>query len=219
MALALLAAAGSAAADSVPAGFGSGEKSLGELIEFPELKGDTIATISCIGIVEKSGKLDRHGCYKVNPGDDTFIASIYKAVKKARLTPASIDGKEVDVVFQYRAQFVKKGDTQTVEFVANPGHGENVEAYGSEHVAAQRVMAKETWEKSCPQQARFIVLARANVDYEGRPGAVSIEHLNGIQVRPKCIEALTANILASRFIPAFADGEPVPSAFLEPFGN
>ena len=207
------------AAQTSPAQFSDGEKSLKALIEFPELRGDAKVAISCIGLLKDNGKLDSHGCYQVNPGDETFIAAIYKAAKKARLQPAVIDGKRVDVVFQYRVQFVQQGEDKGVQLVANPGHAENVEAYGSSHVAAQRVYGKDSWDDACPKQAKFIVLARANVDFDGTPGAVSVQHLNGINITEKCEQAIVDTILASRFIPAFADNEAVPSTFLEPFGN
>ena len=202
-----------------PADFSTGDKSLGNLIEFPELRGDASVTISCLGLLSGRGKFDQHACYQRNPGDETFIAPIYKAVKKARLKPASYAGRQVDVVFQYRVKFVKAGDEQTLNFVANPGYEENVDAYGPEHIAAQRLMHKETWQNSCPQQTKFLVLARANVDYDGRPSAVSIDHADGIAITPRCEAALVQNLLDSRFIPAFADGEAVPSTFVEPFGN
>ena len=101
-----------------------------------------------------------------------------------------------------------------------------------QHVGAQRLMRKEAWQKSCPQQNRFVVMARANVDWDGNPSAVSITHLDGIPITQKCEDAIRNAVLDSRFIPvplprfppvrcipAFADGEPVPSTFVEPFGN
>ena len=217
--LCLAAATTPALAEYSPAGFSSGEKSLEALIEFPELRGDVSVTISCIGLLARNGKLEEHGCYQQNPGDETFIATIYKAAKKARLVPAVLDGRAVSVVFQYRAHFTKKGEDETVQFVANPGYEENVEAYGVEHVAAQRVYAKDDWEKSCPKQARFIVMVRANVDYDGAPSAASVTHLNGINITEKCEQAIIGAVVESRFIPAQADGEAVPSTFVEPFGN
>ena len=122
-------------------------------------------------------------------------------------------------MFQYRVHFEQKGEEQNLVFLANPGLGENVEAYGIDHTAAQRLMEKERWQKSCPQQTKFLVLARANVDWEGRPSAVSIQHMGGIPITQGCEQALQQAILDSRFIPAFADGEPVPSTFVEPFGT
>ena len=210
-----------AAADqvAVPAGFTDGEKSLGRLIEFPELRGDATVAISCIALLSSKGKLEEHGCYAPNPGDETFVGAIYKAVKKARLRPATIDGKAVSVVFQYRVQFKQEGENKTLSFVANPGYAENVEAYGTQHIAAQRVYGKEGWEKSCPRQAKFIVLARANVDFDGSATAASVQPISGIAITPKCEKAIIDNLLASRFLPAMADSETVPSTYSEPFGN
>lgn len=202
-----------------PAAFGDGEKSLAALIEFPELRGDASVTISCITVVTAKGKLDKHGCYQVNPGDETFIAAIYKAAKKARLTPATYDGKASAVVLQYRIQFVQKGEDRILSFAANPGYEENVDAYGADHVAAQRLMDKEKWRDACPKQARFLVFAKANVDYDGTPSSASLTHADGIPITAKCQQAIIDSLLASRFIPAMADGEPVPSTFIEPFGN
>lgn len=212
-------AASTAGAETAPASFSTGEKSFKELIEFPELRGDAAVTISCIGLLKRNGKLDTHGCYQVNPGDETFIATIYKAAKKARLNPAVYEGKRVDVVFQYRVHFEQSGEDKLVQFVANPGYAENVEAYGSAHVAAQRLYGKETWEDACPKQAKFIAMVRANVDFDGTPSAASVTHLNGIAITDKCQQAIVDSVLASRFIPAYADGESVPSTFVEPFGN
>ena len=215
----LAATASTALAEFSPATFSTGEKSLETLIEFPELRGDVSVTISCISLLARNGKLEEHGCYQQNPGDEAFIAPLYKAARKARLVPAVLDGKPVSVVFQYRAHFTKQGEDETVQFVANPGYEENVEAYGAAHVAAQRVYTKDDWEKSCPKQARFIVMVRANVDYDGTPSAASVTHLNGINITEKCEQAIIDSVLESRFIPAHADGEAVPSTFVEPFGN
>ena len=209
----------SAEATFTPGRFGDGEKSLGKLIRFPELRGDTTVAISCTGILTGRGKLDQHSCYRRNPGDETFITEILRGSRKARLIPATYNGRTVDVVFQYRVQFKKEGEELTLQFAANPGYEENVEAYGSGHIAAQRVMAKENWQKSCPRQAKFLVLARANVDYDGTPGAVTIQPGTGIPITETCRAALEQTMLNSRFIPAFADGEAVPSTYLEPFGN
>ena len=215
----LLAAATGVHAETTPANFLDGERSLPTLIEFPELRGDATVTISCLGIIESNGRMEEHSCYRRQAGDEVFIREIYDIMKKARFQPAVVDGRERSVVFQYRIQFAKKGDEQEIRLVANPGYEENVDAYGQEHIAAQRVFAKEDWQKSCPQQAGFLVLAKANVDFEGTPSAVSIVHADGIPITQRCEQALIDNLLASQFVPAIADGESVPSTFVEPFGN
>lgn len=202
-----------------PASFGSGEKSLAELIEFPELRGDASVAIFCTALLKDNGKLDRNGCYQQNPGDEAFIAAIYKAARKARLQPAMFDGKQVEVVFQYRVQFTQKGEEKSLRFVANPGYKENVEAYGAEHVAAQRLYGKELWEKACPRHAKFTVLVKANVDFDGTASAASVTSATGLNITEKCSQAIIDTVESSRYVPAHADGEPVPSTFVEPFGN
>lgn len=219
LSLLLALSAAASAETNTPAGFGDEEKSLAKLIEFPELRGDANATIPCITLVTRRGKLKNHGCYLRNPGDETFVAAIQKVAKKARLIPATFDGRPVDVVFQYRVHFASKEEDQSLDFVANPGYAENVEAYGVRHVAAQRVFDKEEWKGACPKQAKFVVLAKANVDFDGKAGAANLSHVSGINITEKCQTAIIDSILASRFIPAMVDGEPVPSTYLEPFGN
>ena len=201
------------------ASFGSGEKSLAELIEFPELRGDASVAIFCTALLKGNGKLDSNGCYQQNPGDEAFIAAIYKASRKARLRPATFDGKPVEVVFQYRVQFTQKGEEKSLRFVANPGYEENVLAYGADHVAAQRLYGKELWEKACPRHAKFTVLVKANVDFDGTASAASVTSATGLNVTEKCSQAIIETVESSRYVPAYADGEPVPSTFIEPFGN
>ena len=212
-------ATGTAQPTYVPGNFGSGEKTLAELIEFPEMRGDVSVAIYCIGVLTSKGKLDKHGCFRRDPGDETFGAAIYKAADKARLQPATYNGKPVSVIFQYRVLFIQKGEDKTLRFVANPGYAENVEAYGHDHIAAQRLYDGERWQKACPKQASFTVLARANVDYDGTPAAASVEHIQGLVITERCQQAIIDAILASRFIPAMDDGEPVPSTFVQRFGN
>lgn len=215
----LVCSAANAEEAFTPARTGDGEHAMKNQIEFPELRGDTKVAIPCQGVAKRNGKLANHGCFRVNPGDDTFIASVIKASRYSRLVPATYDGKTVDVVFQYIATFVKEGEEQSFRILANPGYEENVEAYGPDHVGAQRLMDKEPWKDECPKRARFVVLARANVDFDGTPGAASVEHMDGIQITARCRDAITQNLLDSRFIPAFADGEAVPSTYVELFGN
>ena len=205
--------------ETSPADFGDDEKSLANLITFPELRGDTAVTISCAGVLKSRGKFGDHFCYQQNPGDDTFIQAVNEVIKKARLKPAVYNGRGAEVVFQYRIYFEQKGEEQRIVFMPNPGYGENLAAYGPQHIAAQRLMGKEPWKKACPRQTRFVVLARANVDWEGTPSAVSISHLDGIPISQQCEQALIDSLLNDRFIAAHVDGEPVPSTFVEPFGS
>lgn len=198
---------------------GSGETSLQELIKFPELKGDTTATIRCAARVEDNGKMKDNGCAATSPADQVFIEPIVKAAKKARLTPAQADGRPMEIYFQYRVEFVKKGDEATVNVYPNPGVQENIEAYGADHVAAQRAIGKEKWQDVCPERAEYLVWLKAHVAEDGTPSNLSLTHGGGIRPTPRCQEAILSSAEASVFFPALADGEPVPSTYVEPYGN
>lgn len=206
-------------AQRIPAGFESGERALDALIEFPELRGDADQTIVCAGILKKNGKLDQAGCYVLQPGDEIYAAAVAKALRKSRFTPASVDGREMDVVFQYRARFRQQGEERSIFLYANPGYSENLDAYGPDHVAAQRSMTRERWQKACPQHSKFTVMAKAHVSHEGIPSSISVSEGSGLPVTQKCRDAIAATLAESVYVPAMADGEPVPSTYVEPFGN
>lgn len=215
----LFVAAGARAAETWPARFDAGEDSLEALIKFPETRGDGTIIIRCMAQVSDSGKMEEHGCYGDNSGADVFIAAINKAAKKARMQPAVIDGRPRAVYVQYRVRFETRGDENTVTIYNNPGVLENIEAYGEDHIAAQRGLTKERWQRACPQRLPFLVWVKAHVAYSGEQSNVNIASNDGPPITQKCEEAIIATMKESGFTPALADGEPVPSTFVEPFGS
>lgn len=221
-ALALIAlsfSATDALAQRTPAQFGFGEESLPSLIEFPELQGDTTVTLRCAALVEAKGNLEMNGCYAENPADQLFIEPIIEAAEDARLQPALADGDAKTVYLQYRVQFVKKGKEQTINVYPNPGVQENIDAYGEAHVAAQRVVGDEAWQDVCPKNARYLVWLKAHVSPEGVASNLSLTHGGGLKPTPRCQQAILETVSSSQFFPALADGEPVPSTYVEPFAN
>jgi len=219
VALLVLAAALPAAAERQPAGMIEDEKSLLQVLGFPDIKGDFERAIVCAGIVKTNGKMDGGGCYVVQPGDEVYVGAISQALKKARWVPATIDGKAVEAYLQYRVLFVQKGEDRRVGFLPNPGYIENVEAYGPKHIAAQRVVGKEGWQKVCPNYAKFSVLAKAHVSFEGVPSSISVSDGAGLPISDTCRQAIIDTLERSQYIPATVDGETVPSTYTEPFGN
>lgn len=213
-----LAAAG-AHADRVPAQADTGEDGLEQRIEFPELRGDITAVLRCAARLQRNGRLKDNGCYVESPADRVFIEPINRAARRARFKPATLDGRALEIYLQYRVQFVKEGEDERVSVWLNPGVAENVEAYGQDHVAAQRVIGKERWEDVCPSRADYLVWLRAHVAEDGSASSASLTHGAGINPSPRCREAILATIGESEFFPALADGEPVPSTYMEPFGN
>jgi len=217
--LVLSLAPGESRAERTAAMLGAGEDTLPELIEFPELKGDTSAIIRCAARVEESGKMKDNGCAATTPADQIFIEPINKAAKKARLTPAMADGREAKIYFQYRVEFIQKGDEETVNVYPNPGVQENIEAYGADHVAPQRSIGKEEWQDICPERAQYLVWLKAHVAEDGTASNLSLTHGGGLNPTPRCEEAILKSAGSSVYFPALADGEPVPSTYVEPYGN
>ena len=214
-----LAASGVVQAQKQPARVGSGEDSLGSRIEFPELKGDATAIVRCAAQVEDGGDMEKNGCYNESPSDQLFIPAINDAARKARMQPASVDGRGLEIYFQYRVKFEKKGDATTVTVLENPGVTENVEAYGEDHVSAQRAIGEERWQQECPSRAQYLVWLRAHVAPDGIVSNASLAHGGGITPTPRCQQAILETVENSIFFPALDDGQPVPSTYVEPFGN
>ncbi len=219
LAFVAVSAVAQAQAARTPALLGSGAKSLPSLIEFPELKGDTTAVIRCAAIVEKNGKLDKNGCFAEEAADQLFIEAIVEAADDARAVPATVGRDKQPTYLQYRVEFIKKGSEETVNVYPNPGVQENIDAYGQDHVAAQRVVGREKWQGECPQSSRYLVWLKAHVAPDGQQSSLSLTHAGGLNPTPRCRQAILDTVMDSLFFPALADGEPVPSTYVEPFGN
>ncbi|HZD52933.1 MAG TPA: hypothetical protein VE175_07780 [Woeseiaceae bacterium] len=217
--IALSAIAANALAERTPARFGTGEDSLPSKIEFPELKGDTTVTLRCASLAEENGKLEMNGCYVENPADQLFSAAVIDGADHARVQPAVADGKEQRVYLQYRVEFTKKGEEETVNVYPNPGVQENIDAYGQAHVAAQRVVGKEKWQDICPENVAYVLWLKAHVAPDGTASNFSLAHSSGLNPPPRCHQAILDTVSSSLFFPALSDGEPVPSTYVEPFGN
>jgi hypothetical protein len=217
----LVSAAASASAQTVPATFGDPEEErhLIKFFKLPDIRGDYSVMLRCFASIEKSGKMKDVGCYNSTEAEYALMQALQKAAKKARLTPALIDGKPRKIYLQFRAQFVGKGDDHNVSLYLNPAEPENIEAYGEHHVAAQRVIGKEPWQGVCPSRAGWLVFARAHVSMDGEGSSVDLSHGGGIVPTGPCQQAIIDTLIASEYVPTMVDGEPVPSTFIEGFSN
>jgi hypothetical protein len=218
---AMIFASPQAAAQRIPAVFEieDTDRSFPSLLLFPDVAGDFSVMMLCASQIETSGKMKETGCMIRNNGEAVFGDVIQKAAKKARVAPATIDGKEQKVYLQFRVEFIKEGDAKKIRVYANTGDAENVDAYGDEYIAAQRVIGKEQWMKVCPARAQYGLTARAHVSAEGVASNVNLQHGYGIVPTGTCQQAIVQTIETSLFTPAMIENEPVPSAFVEPFGN
>jgi len=220
--LLVFAGAATAADDIRPASFDHEEsdRRMDTLVEFPEVKGKISVILSCFSQIQSSGKMKETGCFTKDQYDQPFAMAVNKAAKKARMNPAIIDGKPRKIFLQFRVEFIAEDDDRDIYFYQNPGYEENVKAYGYDHVAGQRVIgSKEPWNDACPKRAKYAVWARAYLGEDGRADNPSVSHGSGIVPTSACQEAIKQTVLTSRYTPALADGEPVPSTYVEIFGN
>lgn len=206
-------------ADLLPARFDHPEHSLVGLIEFPELRGDASARLNCASQVSRAGRMQETGCYLNTAGDEVYVAAIAKAARKARMTPAIRDGEPFAVYVQFQVEFVKAGDDESIRILNNPGLKENIDAYGEDHIAAQRGLAVDAFSRVCPRRVKYLVWAKAHVAADGEHSNYSVLPGSGAPITEKCRDGIVETLRNSVFTPAFADGEAVPSSFIEPFGN
>jgi len=213
---------GTAAKAMRPADFDYAEakQRIDKRIKFPDFKGDITVVMGCVSRVKASGKMTDTGCYLKNNYDEPFADAVANAAKKARMNPALIGGKPREIFLQFRVAFVRKGEAQEIRFVPNPGYEENTKAYGQQHVAGQRAIGRnEPWKDACPKRAHYSVWVLAYLGEDGHADSPSIEHADGIMPTPTCLDAIRQTIIDSSYTPALADGEPVPSTYIEPFSN
>lgn len=147
------------------------------------------------------------------------------ALKVARVAKEDEDGEEKS------KRTIRKEEKKALEdaiakanrsivLYLNPGYEENVNAYGIDHIAGQRAIGKkEPWSDACPKRAKFTVLVLAYLSETGQAESPTVQHANGVLPTATCQNAIMDTILASAYTPAIADGVPVPSSFVELFGN
>ena len=147
-----------------------------------------------------------------------FAAEEYK--KKKIEVEDEDDKKAVKAAEKEAEKAANLARNMRARIFPNPGYEENVVAYGIDHVAGQRVIGKdEPWNKACPRRAHYRVSVRAYLGEDGKADNPSIEFGNGIRPIASCLDAIKATIIDSLFVPAMSDGVPVPSTYVELFGN
>lgn len=215
-----LSAGAGAQMRSTSFGYEDADKRFEKLLGFPAVQGNLTVNLSCFTQLQPDGKMKETGCYMKDQFDQPFAAAVAQAAKKGRLVPAVIDGKASRVWLQFRVNFIADGDDRRISLYLNPGYEENVKAYGEDHIAGTRAFQKkEKWMQICPRRANFAVWARAYLGEDGKADSVSVVHADGIMPTAACQDAIKQTILSSKYTPAYAEGVPVPSTYVEIFGN
>jgi len=210
---------GHSVAERVPANFNTQDKSLDQIIKFPGIKGDISTTINCSGVVQKNKKIKFFSCFKNQPGDEVYIYEIYKAFKKAKFNPAQVNGKKKEALVQFRIFFKSEDNNNSINIINNIGYKENVDAYGINHIGAQRIIGSEIWQKHCPKFNQYNLLTKTHVNSEGSASNASIHDYKGIKISQSCNNWILSTLNSSEYIPAISGDIFVPSTHIEVFGN
>lgn len=202
-----------------PARFLPDAESLEANIIFPELAGEIAEWTNCTAIVLGAGRIFRNWCFVDGENSAQFKHAIHTAVRELRLRPATVDGKPVRALMNYRVLFLSTGDTMDVRVFQNWGY--DAPRLGNHYLGPQRYSYFHEYPSTCKGAIRPIV-ARVTVivDAAGHPlQGARVDFADGSGSSSSCARALRRLHESAKYIPAEHDGTPVDAAYTELWGN
>ena len=215
--LGALAASMLATAQELPrfthANFVEDERSMANLVEFPNVDGDIEVIVTCTGIASAKGRLQEAKCSAPNDPDLDFTMAVSRRFNAARLIPATVDGNPEEVDFQFVVHFKKEGDEERVNVY--PNNSKNVDRLGLDYVSAQR-FSPYVWPNRCGTWRREeLILEVAIIDATGKPRDVDLVTAES-SLRLNCKTALMNQLENGRWVPAGYKGQFVDSIWVNP---
>ncbi len=195
------------------ANFVSGDKSMQNLIDFPDVDTDVDVTVSCTAHATAKGRLNDAHCSSANDPNLKFTMAISRRFKSARLTPAMVNGKTEEVDFQFSVIFKKEGESETISVY--PHNMKNVDRLGLDYIGAQRYSV-HPWPRRCVDFTRDdLIMEVAIVNELGVPRDFDVLAANfGMSVA--CRDGFATHLRNGRWIPAMHNGEFVESVWANP---
>ena len=198
--------------------FADGERSLENVLEFPDSDGDIEVVVSCSAHATAKGRLKNVRCSSANDPGLKFSNSVTRRSRSARLRPAMVDGEAREVDFQFSVRFRKQRGEETIEPRLN--NGNNTERLGDDYIGAQRY-SRHAWPSVCndlaflQQGGQKVIVEVAIIDRDG--GARDADVISEIwRVPGPCQTALKEQIATGRWIPASLDGHFVEAIWVSP---
>lgn len=212
--LCMLAFGSTAHAASTPARLTLGEESIEELIEVPDDMPLGRYKVRCEGMVLPNGEAGQFNCYS-DQVHALLIEATARAVREAKFTPATVNGKKLGVYMSLMViiQITKDKDDPLV--LAVPNNGADADRYGLFYSAPQRYNSFR-WRPD-----RFITRLRkdlrifmnASVDEHGKVTQHSVTNVFG--ATPQLLEMLDRRIETMKFIPGYFHRKPAPMRYAE----
>ena len=217
IALVLIAlhASGPAFAETyTPATFEEGKRSLRSKLKFPKVDGDVSVTVTCTSIGAANGRIREAKCSAANDPTQKFAIAVNRRVKSARIIPATVDGREEKVDFQFAVVFTRTGETESINVYVN--NQKNVDRFGPDYISAQRYSPYELPDACKERRAAFLILEVAVVSAEGVVTESDLQ-VDEVGIPNTCEVQLREITKSSRFIPAHHEGKPVESVWVNPW--
>lgn len=195
------------------ANFVTGDRSMLNLIEFPDVDEDIEVNVTCIGLATAKGRLKEALCSAPNDPDLDFTMAVSRRFNASRLVPATVDGQIEEVDFQFIVAFKKEGDSETINVY--PNNAKNNDRLGLDYLSAQRY-SPYVWPTRCDSWGRKpLIMEVAIIDATGSPRDVNIVTAED-SIKVPCRSALISQLEDGRWIPASYNGQFVESVWINP---
>ena len=199
--------------DFTHAKFVEGDRSLKNLIEFPDIDFDAEITLMCNGIASAKGRLQNSKCSSPGDPDLLFTMSVSRVFNTLRVVPATVNGREEEVDFQFVVIFKKAGAAESIDIHLN--NQKNVDRLGLDYISAQRYSPHPLPNRCAGWQQDDLFIEAAIVDTNGRPRDVNVMSASA-GIPPSCRKGLINQLEDARWIPAMYQGQYVESVWINP---
>jgi len=202
------------AATFTPATFVEGKRSLKNLLDFPKIDGDVSVTVSCTSIGTANGRIREAKCSAANDPSQKFAIAVNRRAKSARINPATVDGRKEKVDFQFTVVFSRTAGEESIDVYVN--NQKNTDRFGPDYISAQRYSPYELPDVCKERRLSFLILEVAVVTADGAVKESDL-HVDSVGIPNTCEVQLREITKSSRFIPAFYEGSPVESVWVNPW--
>jgi len=199
--------------DFTHAKFVEGDRSLKSLIEFPDIDFDVEITLMCNGTASAKGRLQNGKCSSPGDPDLLFTMSVSRVFNTLRVVPATVNGREEEVDFQFVVIFKKAGEAESIEIY--PNNQKNVDRLGLDYISAQRYSPHPLPNRCAGWQKDDLLVEAAIVDVNGRPRDVNVMSAS-VGIPRSCRKGIISQLEDARWIPAIYQGQYVESVWINP---
>jgi hypothetical protein len=181
-------------------------------IEFPDSPEDIVVLVFCDVTVTRAGDFQQSICRSDHEEKIRFTRAVEKNIDIIQVTPARVDGSEVEVYFQYTVRFEKQSDTESITLFPHQFVG--IQGPGDGYIGPQRFHSPViTVGLLSKCRGSYLIWYGMTIPAEGgKPEDVQAlnESDNG-----NCRRHTKTVVEQGRYIPAFLYGVPTRAPYRE----